>query len=279
MIMNIQLTFTLQYLKSMMDSHNLSLEKRAKPVCSSVDLHSLLMYNWCFYREVIAHERYRVQTTLLCQIMAYTSTWPGALIESSCYRGTNESLRWKNVKLKLIKSSPSDVFVLELETTMIKGKRKMVEPIIFMLMGVPANPVFCPILPLIALAFADDAFANEGIRTPADLFRLRVEDPDKNHLEVPWKASILDTPVFRSVEAGKSYISKTMSLKYTDFDYHLKRLGIFAGFPDGVRSYDLRRGAASAIDNPADANNGTPGKMCSSTICNTPKIYSGDVAC
>ena len=33
MIMNILLTFTLQYLKSMMDSHNLSLEKRAKPVC------------------------------------------------------------------------------------------------------------------------------------------------------------------------------------------------------------------------------------------------------
>ena len=250
MIMNIQLTFTLQYLKSMMDSHNLSLENHSKPVCSSVDLHSLLMYNWCFYREGIAHERYRVQTTLLCQIMAYTSTRPGALIESSCYRGINESLRWKNVKLKLIKSSPSDFFVVELETTLIKGKRKMVEPIIFMLMDVPTNPIFCPILPLIALAFADDAFANEGIRTPADLFRLRVEDPGKNHLEVPWKASILDTPVFRSVEPGKSYISTTTSLKYADSDYRLRRLGMFAGFPDGVRSYGLRRGAASAIDNP-----------------------------
>ena len=66
MITNIQLTFTLQYLKSMMDRHNLSLEKHAKPVCSSVSLHSLLMYNWCFYRKGIAHERYRVQTTLLC---------------------------------------------------------------------------------------------------------------------------------------------------------------------------------------------------------------------
>ena len=208
------------------------------------------MYDWCFYREGIAHERYRVQTTLLYQIMAYASTRPGTLIESSCYCGTNESLRWKNVKLKLIKSSPSDVFVAELETTLVKGKRKMVEPIIFMLMDVPTNPVFYPILPLIAFAFADDAFASGGIRTPADLFRLRVEDPDKNHLEVPWKASILDTPVFRSVEPGKSYISKTISLKYADFDYHLKRLGISAGFPDGVRSYDLRRGAASAIGNP-----------------------------
>ena len=88
----------------------------------------------------------------------------------------------------------------------------MVEPIIFMLMDVPTNLVFCPILPLIALAFADDTFANEGIRTPADLFRLQVEDPDKNHLEVPWKASILDTPALRSVESEKSYISKTMSL-------------------------------------------------------------------
>ena len=71
-----------------MDSH-ISLEKHAKPVCSSVDLHSLLIYNWCFYREGIAHERYSVQTTL-CQIMAYTSTRPGALIELSCYRGTND---------------------------------------------------------------------------------------------------------------------------------------------------------------------------------------------
>ena len=32
----------------MVDSY-ISLEKYAKPVCSSVDLHSLLMYNWCFY--------------------------------------------------------------------------------------------------------------------------------------------------------------------------------------------------------------------------------------
>ena len=66
---------------------------------------------------------------------------------------------------------------------------------------------------------------------------------------MPWKSSILDTPVFCSVEPGKSYISKTMSLKYTDFDYH-KRLGMLAGFPGGVHSYDLRRGAASAIDSP-----------------------------
>ena len=56
--------------------------------------------------------------------------------------------------------------------------------------------------------------------------------------------------IFRSVEPGKSYISKTMSFKYTDFYYRLKRLGMFAGFPDGVRSYDLRWGAASAVDIP-----------------------------
>ena len=99
--------------------------------------------------------------------------------------GSNESLLWKNVKLKLIMSASSEVFVAELETTLIEGKRKMVEPIICMLMDVPTNPVFCPILPLIALAFADDVFVNEGIRTPADQFRLRVGDPGKYHLEVP----------------------------------------------------------------------------------------------
>ena len=67
MVMAIQLAFTFQCLKSMIDSHNLSLEKHAKPVCSSVDLHSPLMYNWCFDREGIVHEKHRVQATLLCQ--------------------------------------------------------------------------------------------------------------------------------------------------------------------------------------------------------------------
>ena len=115
--------------------------------------------------------------------MVHTSIRPGALIELSCYHCTNESLQWENVKLKLIKSSQSDVFVTELEKKLVKGKGKMVEPIIFMLVDVPTSPVFCPILLLIALAFANDAFANEGIRTPADLFRHQVEGPDKNHLE------------------------------------------------------------------------------------------------
>ena len=86
----------------------------------------------------------------------------------------------------MTKSALSDFFVAELETTLIKGKRKMVELIIFMLMDVPTNPVFCPIILLIALAFADGAFANEEIRTPADLFRLRVGDFGRSYLEVPW---------------------------------------------------------------------------------------------
>ena len=183
-------------------------------------------------------------------MMAHISTRPGApsLIESSYYHSTNDSLYWKNTKLKLIKSSLNDIFVTESET-LIKEKRKMAEQI---LIDVPTNPVFSLILLLTELAFADDVFANEGIQRAADLFRLRVEDPGKNNLEVPWKASILGTPIFRSwaVERGKSYTSKTISREYTDFDFHLKRLGIFAGFPDGVRSCYLRRGAANAIDNP-----------------------------
>ena len=73
---------------------------------------------------------------------------------------------------------------------------------------------------------------------------------NKDNLEVPWKASILDTPIFRPAKPRKSYISKTISLKYTDFNFHLKRWGMFAGFPGGVRSYCLGWGVASAIDNP-----------------------------
>ena len=122
----------------------------------------------------------------------------------------------------------------------------MVELIIFMLMDVPTNPVFPPILPLIALALPTTLLPMKGYERR----QIYSDSELKTPIRIIWKASISDTLIFRSAEPGKSYISKTMSLKYTDFDYHLKQLGRFAGFPDGVRSYDLRRGTASAIDNP-----------------------------
>src|SRR6266496_815800 len=41
------------------------------------------------------YERYRIQLALFMQIMAYTASRPGAIIESTCRRHSNEALRYQ----------------------------------------------------------------------------------------------------------------------------------------------------------------------------------------
>lgn len=54
----------------------------------------------------------------------------------------------------------------KLGTPLIRGGRRRAGRTTFAPMDISTDPVFCPIPPLAALAFADDAFPNEGIRAP-----------------------------------------------------------------------------------------------------------------
>ena len=66
-----------------------------KATCSVTGLFSLLHYHWCQDADAAAHRRYRVQAALLIQLIAYTSSRPGAVIESNCYKGLSQVLKYK----------------------------------------------------------------------------------------------------------------------------------------------------------------------------------------
>ena len=110
----------------------------------------------------------------------------------------------------------------------------------------------------------------------AGLFRLRVDE-----FRSAMEGQCFGYPniPLLGVESGKSYITKTISLKYTDFDLHLKRLGIFAGLSDGVCFCDLRRGAASAIDNLEVACHGQSRQGRSLCHVTTGSLVLGAVLC
>ena len=86
-----------QYIKNDLTAKfSLVLGIKDKATCSVTDLFNLLHYHWCQDADATGvHGRYRVQTAFLMQLIAYTSSRPGAIIESYCYKGLNQVLKYK----------------------------------------------------------------------------------------------------------------------------------------------------------------------------------------
>ena len=104
--------------------------------------------------------------------------------------------------------------------------------------------MFCPIMSLLALAFADNAFKEEGIQCPVDLYTIEIPH-FKETLGIQWKPKLLETPVFRQQVKGD--ISGSIPA-FGGFDSRIQRLGLLSEYPQDLTSYVLRRGAANAID-------------------------------
>ncbi|KAF8534000.1 hypothetical protein BDD12DRAFT_897299 [Trichophaea hybrida] len=207
----------------------LIMELKDKPTCSVTDLFNLLHYHWNQDVDSSCHGRYRIQVAFLMQLIAYTSSRPGSIIESHCYKGLKQVLKYKDMNLSLLR------------------KRNKREPVTYILYERRDNPIFCPIMNLLALAFADNAFKEEGIQRPEDLYNLEIPH-FKESLVIQWKPECRETPVFRRHVDGD--ICDKTPLTFSDFNYYLKRLGLLSGYPQTLTSYVLRRGAANAVDCP-----------------------------
>jgi hypothetical protein len=113
------------------DEFDLDLSVRNKPTLCVEDMLALLHYHWCFDTAPVPHERYRVQLPLLLLMTAYTSSRPGALIESSCVRGSNDTLRFRDVVLRVLpnpEEPENHVLVMEMTLLFMKGKRNKSKP-------------------------------------------------------------------------------------------------------------------------------------------------------
>ncbi|KAI9766747.1 MAG: hypothetical protein M1839_004778 [Geoglossum umbratile] len=162
------------------------------------DLLVILHYQWAFDTATFPHERQRAQLSLLLLMIAYTSSRPGALIESESLRGSNEALCYKNVRVLVIKNPyEPDYNMIVMEVTSRYGKEESRNlSTTYLFHERDDNLAICPILQFLALAFADNAFEAEVINSLEDIFRLNVKAP-RNSLQLKWKHSWQDTPIFR----------------------------------------------------------------------------------
>lgn len=111
------------------------------------------------------------------------------------------------------------------------------------------RPALCPVLSLMSLAFADEAF--EYVKSPEDLQRISV---DENRLcyELKWKEGMQKIPIIRKTTATRkarhTELSSSLGWTAAIYGHLLKGLGKRAGFEQELRIYDLRRGAGNAFD-------------------------------
>ena len=103
---------------------------------------------------------------------------------------------------------------------------------------------------MLALLFADQAFAASSLTSPEQLFRLRIV-PGQKQLLVPLKEEMAERPLFRRCKNTlKSLkISEEEALADTTLRPQMAKLGIITGMELPTGPYTFRRGNGQALDN------------------------------
>ena len=109
--------------------------------------------------------------------------------------------------------------------------------------------MFCAVLHMLSLAFADDAFNSDDIRSVQDIYSHIVPD-FKESILLRWKDEWMPRPIFRRAccMPGGLVTSSVKALPYRSYASQMSALGSGAGFRAGLTAYGFRRGASQVIN-------------------------------
>ncbi|KAI5814744.1 hypothetical protein BZA77DRAFT_389010 [Pyronema omphalodes] len=209
---------------------------RTDEMYSVKDLYLLLQYHWRDNRQSQCHGRYFVQTAFLIQLIASTSFGPNMLDKQVWERDSSSRrvLKYKDLNLSLVRdnSGTGTILVLEVQQMYLVGDEHAETPVTYMLYEVRNSPMLCPVLNMIALAFADNAFKEAGITRPEDIYDIQIPiSLDK--LSIEWKPEIMETPVFQDATIEpEDVVVDSDAWSFTGFDHYLERLGLISGYPE-----------------------------------------------
>ncbi|KAJ6443703.1 hypothetical protein O9K51_04882 [Purpureocillium lavendulum] len=205
------------------------------------DLAIMLNHLWIRDDEVFSHERLRVQLSANLILAGATATRPGALIGQLLY----ENLEFQVFPPVLGDNRPRIALIVNLEHIKRTAGSSEAKRFAF---REDDMLLYDPLIPIMALAFCDDAFLN-NIEGPQDLYNL-VVPYDSDRIRLLWKKEWLKRPVFRDVEATEDgiQISANRALDYRKERQHLIRLGRAIGIEKQLEWYDLRRGSGKKLN-------------------------------
>ncbi|KAF8434041.1 hypothetical protein BGX38DRAFT_1333611 [Terfezia claveryi] len=128
-------------------------EYKTKSVANGDDLKSMIRFLWMEAPIVYAANRYRVQLALFLLLASFTASRPGAIVESSNHRSSNESLEYGETKLLLEEDEETGTLGWVLLVYFHKRKnRRGNEEACFRLRDIGEDPFTWPVTLMIALA-------------------------------------------------------------------------------------------------------------------------------
>lgn len=250
-------------------AHNLRKDKKKKPVLHAEDEFELLKTLYTSTETTFPHERYRVQLALIMQLAGITGNRPSALL----------AVRYRHIKVTLLPDpeggeqprvlieivfhhtkgylGEKDAYVLLFYAILaaasvcvaVANERDRNE---FGIPDVPNEPclLLCPHITMLALLFADQAFAAPSLTSPKQLFRLRIA-PGQKQLPVPLKEEMAERPLFRRCKntVESIQISEEQALADTSLRPQMTNLGSITGMELPTGPYTFRRGNGQALDN------------------------------
>ncbi|KAJ4482925.1 hypothetical protein C8J55DRAFT_605325 [Lentinula edodes] len=202
--------------------------KHVEPRCLQIIMETLHSAT-----NIFRSHRTRLQMAFLILFSAASAARPGSVVESACYRGSNEALTWGDIEFYLIPDDEDPAhpsLVVDIQINLVKGFRNVdhrYQKLLFTLELRKEHRMTCIVLPLLGLAFHDSVFAHfhsiESLLCP--------EKPPTTRVKIFLRNEVLTLPVLRKEEkGGGGKISKTEAFPYDGLLHCLKSLSIAAGF-------------------------------------------------
>lgn len=182
----------------------------------------------------------------LFKVLAFTASRPGEVVTTQ----DEEALRWGDIDWTAKKTTDGEVTVdVAITFRLLKGHRTDAN----FFKSVPllmnrSKPSMCPVLPLLSLALADGIF--EDFDTVQTLLDSGSQFGSDSSIALRVRAERTQLYVYRrTVKVEAEYgTSRVESLNYSSLSSRLAAVSAYAGFLNRVKPYDLRRGAANALD-------------------------------
>ncbi|KAI9736745.1 MAG: hypothetical protein M1834_000949 [Cirrosporium novae-zelandiae] len=214
------------------------------------------------------HPRLLVSISAFWILVWCTAARVGTALESNCYRGSNQALRYKDLKIMVVSgSTPQEgtILLCAVQFSWQKGQRenrnsalpelefktklKNLKKGVVLNSRAPTPPFYEPeklcdnfLLYIFAHALADDAF--KTIRSVQDVSNLQ-PPPGRNALELNWKETALELPVFRMVTPERvTDNALSVGALYTFLHGHQDRFG----YMKHVTIHAVRRHAGTVLD-------------------------------
>ncbi|KAF7166244.1 hypothetical protein CNMCM5623_000001 [Aspergillus felis] len=186
-------------------------------------------------------------------MMSSTSARPGTLIESPGYMRCNDSLKWKDIELYMVKhpENPAcQTLLMRVRHRLNKGKRNKGVAPVFTYTERNDNLGLCVIQDILEFAFRDGAFASEYIKKPRDVWRYT--DVPNHRLSTPihFKEEVQEIPVFRSAvkdPEGRWITHPTRALTYKKAQEDEIATSRSDGSKEPGSLYKYRKGAAANL--------------------------------